>query len=133
MLLLPEVFDAATAERFGLVNFVVPKEDFDVEVVKLTKRLLEGPSHAYAAVKKPTYQSLATSFADQLDGERRAMVEMSTGKDFQEGVKAFVEKRAPVSQGPTDRSAATIARARRRRDTLAAADVMLPWSEGTSP
>jgi 2-(1,2-epoxy-1,2-dihydrophenyl)acetyl-CoA isomerase len=95
MMLLPELFDAATAQRLGVVNFVVLKDSFDAEVAKLVKRLLDGPSQAYAAVKRLTYASLSASLADQLDAERRAMVAMSAWRDFQEGVSAFVEKRAP--------------------------------------
>ncbi|MDB5921025.1 MAG: enoyl-CoA hydratase/isomerase family protein [Massilia sp.] len=95
LMLLSEVFNAQKAHELGLVNFVAGKESFDAEVRKLVNRLLDGPPHAYAAVKQLTYQSLSAPIADQLDHERRLLVQMTRGGDFKEGVQAFVEKRVP--------------------------------------
>lgn len=94
LMLLSEPFDAAKALALGLVNFVAPQESFDAEVKKRVNQLLVGPAEAFAAVKKLTYRSLGATMHDQLDCERQTFVSMTEGSDLQEGVKAFVEKRA---------------------------------------
>jgi 2-(1,2-epoxy-1,2-dihydrophenyl)acetyl-CoA isomerase len=95
LMLLSDVFDAGKAHDLGLVNVVAPKASFNAEVDKLVKRLLDGPAHAFAAVKKLAYQSLETSFAEQLDAERRLLIQMTLTRDFHEGVKAFFDRRQP--------------------------------------
>jgi len=49
--LLGERFDAASAERLGLVNRVVPSASLDAETGKLAARLAAGPTAVYARTK----------------------------------------------------------------------------------
>jgi enoyl-CoA hydratase/carnithine racemase len=50
-------------------------------------------------VKRLNYEALDVSLSAQLDAERRAIVVAADGWEFQEGVRALVEKRAPRFDG----------------------------------
>ena len=49
--LLGDRFDAATAERWGLLNKIVKEADLDRETKTLAQRLASGPTYAYARTK----------------------------------------------------------------------------------
>jgi 2-(1,2-epoxy-1,2-dihydrophenyl)acetyl-CoA isomerase len=97
--LLSDVFDAAEAERLGLVNRVVPADSLEVETRKLAERLVRGPAHAYARTKALLRGSLAANFETQLQREKKSFIDCCTTTDFAEGVAAFVEKREAKFRG----------------------------------
>src|SRR6266567_1103196 len=57
MALLAEEVNGKEAERIGLVNKCVHLEDFDAFVATLAQRLAQGPTRAYALIKKLIYTS----------------------------------------------------------------------------
>lgn len=95
LMLLADVFDAATALQAGLVNRVVPPADFSAETQRLAQRLAAGPTRAYAETKALLNQSFTTPLAEQLEAEAAAFARCAVTGDFAEGVTAFVEKRKP--------------------------------------
>ncbi|WP_394777621.1 enoyl-CoA hydratase/isomerase family protein [Undibacterium sp.] len=95
LMLLADNFDADTALRYGLVNQVVPPEQLRDVTDKLVSRLLHGPHETYVRMKRLVYQSCSTSLAQQLDDEIEHFAAISTTKDFEEGISAFMNKRAP--------------------------------------
>jgi 2-(1,2-epoxy-1,2-dihydrophenyl)acetyl-CoA isomerase len=97
--LLGERFDAATAERLGLVNRVCPSASLQVETEKLAHRLASGPAAAYARTKALLNGSLNASLEAQLQREAEAFAQSASEPDFQEGLAAFIEKRKPRFQG----------------------------------
>lgn len=94
-LVLSDNFDAQTALSFGLVNRVVPAPELAQETEKLVARLLAGPHSSQARMKRLVYQSDSTTLAQQLDEEIEEFARSAEGPDFAEGVRAFMEKRAP--------------------------------------
>lgn len=96
--LLGDRFDAATAERLGLVNRIVPAADLAGEAAALAARLANGPTLAYARTKALLNASADRTLADQLTAEASAFAASAATQDFAEGVTAFVEKRKPVFQ-----------------------------------
>jgi len=97
--LLSDRIDAATAERLGLVNRVVPAADLEMETMTLARRLGAGPTRAYAATKRLIDRSFAQDLSSQLEAERESFAACATTRDFAEGVGAFVEKRKPRFDG----------------------------------
>jgi 2-(1,2-epoxy-1,2-dihydrophenyl)acetyl-CoA isomerase len=97
--LLGERFDAAAAERLGLVNRVVPALDLASETQRLAMRLAAGPTAAYGRTKALLNASFDNSLEAQLESEARLFAEGATGHDFAEGVRAFIEKRKPTFEG----------------------------------
>jgi len=97
--LLGDRFDAATAERWGLINKVVAADALDDEVAALAGRLAAGPARAYAHTKALMNQSFENALRQQLDAEARGFADCTTTDDFAEGVSAFVAKRKPDFRG----------------------------------
>lgn len=97
--LLSDNFDAAEAERLGLVNRVVPADDLESETRKLAERLARGPAVVYARTKKLLRGSLSATLDTQLRHEHESFKTCATTADFAEGTAAFVEKRKPTFKG----------------------------------
>ncbi len=97
--LLGERFDAATAERLGLVNRVVPAAALEAETSKLAARLAAGPTAVYGRTKALLNRSLGNSFESQLQFEAECFAQSASEPDFAEGVRAFVEKRKARFKG----------------------------------
>lgn len=94
--------DAAAAERWGLVNEVVPAERLTGAALELAGEIaasaplsLRGNKAAIAAVADAA-GALDAATAAALDDARRAAF---LSEDLREGLAAFAEKRAPVWRG----------------------------------
>ncbi|MBG0855758.1 enoyl-CoA hydratase/isomerase family protein [Streptomyces spinoverrucosus] len=87
------------AYRLGLVNKVVPPGELASAADSWAKRLAEGPTVALALGKRLVNQALdgdrGTAFAHEA---LAAEINMRSA-DGQEGLRAFVERRAPVFRG----------------------------------
>jgi 2-(1,2-epoxy-1,2-dihydrophenyl)acetyl-CoA isomerase len=93
--LLSDRLDAATAERLGLVNRVVPAGALDQETAKLAARLAAGPTAVYARTKALLNASLNSSLESQLQREAESFAQSASEPEFKEGLAAFIEKRKP--------------------------------------
>jgi len=91
--------DAATGERLGLFNKVVPKEALQDEAMAWAKRLCEGPLFALGVTKELLNEELDGSLTAALDNEARAQALCMHTQDFREAYEAFTEKRAPKFTG----------------------------------
>ena len=94
-----ERFDAETAERLGLVNFVVDDDKLMDTTLELATKLANGPAYAIMASKVPINKWL--KFASNLIMPLAlSMEEESINKDdHREAVLAFQEKREPKFTG----------------------------------
>ncbi len=90
---------ALEAERFGLVNRVVPKAEVEAECRALAVELAAGPTAAIAAGKRAVNFAEDSTFEDAMEFEAYLQEVQAGGLDFREGVAAFVEKRRPRFQG----------------------------------
>lgn len=93
--LLGERFDAATAERLGLVNRVIPTAALEQETRKLAARLAAGPTAVYGRTKALINRSLEATLEGQLQREAEAFAQSASEPAFAEGLRAFLEKRKP--------------------------------------
>jgi len=97
--LLPDLFDAATAQRLGLVNWVVPAAELSAQTQRIASRLAQGPTRAYAEAKRLLNRSLQSAIETQMEEELQAFARCAATSDLAEGVTAFVEKRKPSFKG----------------------------------
>ena len=91
---LCEQYDAATAERWGLVNWVVPLERLEEETIGICRRILQMSPLALRLLKAG-FNADADGLAgiQQLAGDATLVFYMS--EEAQEGRDAFLEKRPP--------------------------------------
>ena len=99
MLLLGDRIDAAEAERLGIANVVVPRDEHAAKVQEWAGRLAEKSPLLMRLGKDAMYRQLDQSFEDALDYLRAQLTIAFATDDIQEGVKAFFEKREPVWTG----------------------------------
>jgi 2-(1,2-epoxy-1,2-dihydrophenyl)acetyl-CoA isomerase len=97
--LLSDRYGAADAEKMGLVNKVVPADTLDKEAMNWAEKLSAGPAFAFGWTKKLMDQSFNTDFDRQLEAERDGIVACAGTPDMREGIRAFVQKRAPEFKG----------------------------------
>ncbi len=97
--LLGNRFDAPTAEKWGLINWVIPADQLEQEAEKIVLRLAAGPTHAHGHAKALLNASTNATIEAQLDNEIAGFVDCTGTDDFTEGVNAFVDKRKPKFEG----------------------------------
>lgn len=90
---------AEYALELGLVNQVCPADNFERHALETAARLAQGPTLAYGRVKALFDNSWAADLESQLDAETDAIGNIALTGDFQEGIKAFTQKRLPWFQG----------------------------------
>ncbi len=91
---LCEQYDAATAERWGLVNWVVPLDQLEEQTVRVCRRILEMSPLALRLLKAGfNADSDGLAGIQQLAGDATLLFYM--GDEAQEGRDAFLEKRKP--------------------------------------
>lgn len=99
MMLLGDKIPATKALEWGLINRVVPDGDVLSAAKALGHELAAGPTKALAGIRKLAWQSLDSSWPEQLHGERVVQRDMGLTKDFYEGVTAFLGKRKAEFKG----------------------------------
>jgi enoyl-CoA hydratase/carnithine racemase len=96
MLLTGDFIDAATARDFGLVNRVVPAERLHEEAMKLARKVAEASRMVAGLGKQAFYAQIDLPQAAAYDYAKEVMTVNALAEDAQEGIAAFIERRAPV-------------------------------------
>jgi 2-(1,2-epoxy-1,2-dihydrophenyl)acetyl-CoA isomerase len=96
---LSDRIEMEEAERFGLVNHVVPAEDLEEKTLEMARRIASGPRIAYRYMKENISRAIRGDMMDCMDLEVTHHVHTSLTRDHKEAVKAFVEKRTPTFEG----------------------------------
>ncbi len=94
-MLLSDIFDAKTAEKHGLINWVTTDEKLSEETARILKRLTQGPAQSYAEIKRLVNETWQLSLEGQLEREGRAFAACSATADFKAGITGFIKKTKP--------------------------------------
>ncbi|MEA3440181.1 MAG: enoyl-CoA hydratase-related protein [Chloroflexota bacterium] len=99
MVLNNRTLSALEAQRFGLVNCVVPVERCLEEALSLAAEIANRAPLAIRFGKDAINQSFESFLADGLADERRSFYFLFSTDDQKEGMQAFIEKRDPEWKG----------------------------------
>jgi enoyl-CoA hydratase/carnithine racemase len=95
MLLTGDFIEAEDALRLGLVNQVVAPEQLEEAFDNMLARLLDKPRDVLALGKRAYYRQLEMGLEDAYAFTTDVIVDNALGKDFEEGLAAFIDKRKP--------------------------------------
>jgi enoyl-CoA hydratase/carnithine racemase len=99
MLLTGKVVDAETAAEWGLVNRVVPAEELESETRRLACQIAEASSFTVGLGKQAYYAQIDLDQAKAYAYTKEVMAMNALAADAQEGISAFLEKRAACWSG----------------------------------
>lgn len=98
-LLLSDMFDAQTAQTFGLINWSVSSSELAQQSQKIISKLVRGPSHSFAHIKRLVNATWDHSLEKQLAEEGKAFADCTVSADFRIGVESFLQKKRPEFAG----------------------------------
>ena len=96
MVLTGDMIDAEDAERWGLVNKVVPADQLEEETMALANKLAEKSPLALQMGKQSFYGMSDMEFGKALEYSNETFAALCVTEDAQEGVDAFLKKRKPI-------------------------------------
>ncbi len=99
MFFLAEKMHAVQAKEWGLIWDVVPLAQLHEVALHLAKSLATQATRGFGLTKRAMNQSFANTLDQQLEVEAQAMQEAGRTQDYEEGVRAFLEKRKPTFHG----------------------------------
>ena len=98
LFLLGEPVEAQESLRIGLVAKVVPARELPTAAREMAERLARGP-RSIGLIKRAVNRSLLSELENQLEYEAYLQDLAGRSADYDEGVRAFLEKRSPVFTG----------------------------------
>lgn len=99
LLMFGDSIDAQTAERYGLVNRVVPPDQLMPVAQEWAARLAKGPALALSMTKKMVNNEWHMDLISALEAEAQAQALMLMGEDHRRFFEAYKEKRKPEFVG----------------------------------
>lgn len=94
-----KMLNAREAKEIGLVNEVVPAGQLKEATYEMAREIAEGPPVAIAISKAMIYQALETSLDTHARLEFFSQDYCFRTEDREEGIRSFLEKRAPRFEG----------------------------------
>ena len=91
-----EMIDAEEAERIGLINQKVPRENLKEATRQWAEKILQNGPTAMILQKKLIAQWMELSPSDSIAAGIKAFRECFQTREPREGMKAFLEKRPPA-------------------------------------
>jgi 2-(1,2-epoxy-1,2-dihydrophenyl)acetyl-CoA isomerase len=93
LMFLGETVDAKEAERIGMINKVVPREDLEKTAKELARKIVMGPSKSIGMTKTILNKSLHLDFTTLLELEAQAQGICFQTDSHKKSVKEFLQKR----------------------------------------
>jgi len=98
--LTAEVFDAAEAQRIGLLTAVSPSEKLDGEIEEILRHLMQSGPQALVKIKDLIRAVTAGPVDDAMIADTaKRIAEIRVSPEGREGVASFLEKRKPSWHG----------------------------------
>jgi 2-(1,2-epoxy-1,2-dihydrophenyl)acetyl-CoA isomerase len=97
--LLAERVDAAEAEKYGLVNWVVADGQLDEKTDTIAAQMAASPPVALRGMKALLQGSWGHTMEQQFAAEQDMIGRCVATEDFVEAIRSFTEKRAPTFTG----------------------------------
>lgn len=94
-----EIIDAQEMYRLGIVQRIFPPEELMSKTLEFARKLAHGPTLTYKLIKTFIDRGWGMSLEQFYDLEALALEIVMKSEDFEEGMKAFMEKRQPVYKG----------------------------------
>lgn len=98
MLLTGDMISAVRAAEIGLVNRSVPDDALRTETLEMAGKIASKSSMTLATGKQAFYAQREMPLADAYAYASQVMVDNMLARDAEEGIGAFIEKRAPQWQ-----------------------------------
>jgi enoyl-CoA hydratase/carnithine racemase len=99
LLLTGDPIDARTAADWGLVNLVVAAAQLDAAVAELVEKIARSSPLTVGIGKEAFYRQVDLDEHGAYELTRRVMSSNAETRDAQEGISAFLDKRAPEWRG----------------------------------
>jgi len=99
LLLFGDTIDAQTAERYGLINRVVPQTDLLPTALQWAQRLVRGPAFAISMTKQLLNSEQSMDLISAIESEAQAQALMLMGEDHRLFFEAFKAKERPTFTG----------------------------------
>lgn len=97
--LLGDRITAQQAENWGMIWRHLPGQELQAEAMRVAQRLAESPKGMGLEVRHAFHEAQVNGLATQMDYERLRQRELLDSPAFNEGLKAFQEKRTPQFHG----------------------------------
>lgn len=99
LLFFGDSVDALTAERYGLVNRVLPHDELLPAARQWAHHLAQGPSLALSMTKRMVNNEWNMDLLSALEAEAQAQALLLMGEDHRRFYEAFLEKATPTFVG----------------------------------
>lgn len=99
LMITGDKFNAEEARSFGLVYKVFEDNELQEQTLKSAAQVAAMPTKAIGLTKRLLNKTYSNNLEQQLNFERDVQVESANSYDYNEGVKAFLEKRKPDFKG----------------------------------
>lgn len=98
-MMLGDKISAAEAEKMGMIYKTVPDGKLQDEAMAMAQTLGNMPTVGLGLTKRLLNESMTNTLEQQLDREELVQAKAASTYDYNEGVKAFLEKRKPEFKG----------------------------------
>lgn len=99
LMMLGDKIGAEEAAKLGMIYKVYFAEEFNAKVKELATTMATMPTKSLGMTKRLLNKSYANDLNTQLEFESKLQIEAAQSEDYEEGVKAFIEKRKPIFKG----------------------------------
>ena len=99
LMMTGDKISAIDADKMNMIYKAVPDEEFENDLYKFANQIAKMPTKGLGLTKKAVNASLSNDLTTQLALEEVLQTEAGQTYDFNEGVSAFLEKRAPDFKG----------------------------------